>query len=390
MVPNPGACHSAETRAAHCVIRRQVTDPTDPTPPMPLPHATAQPVERAASLKDVAERAGVDASTVSRVLRGDARKPARPETRDRIIQIADELGYRANSVARSLRTRKTEAIGLVIPDAGNPGFAEIFKGVQAATAEAGWHVIVVEGRPPSRAELGWERLVLEGRVDGMLVLVASMHDPVVQRVARSGVPIVLVNRRSDGIVGSVVMNDARGAEVAVDHFVSMGHRRIGHIAGPDALDTGRRRLAGFRDAMQKHGLPVHAAWLPVTDYTEAGGATAARQLLDAARDDLPTALYVASFLSGIGAIQVFREAGLRIPEDLSVIVSDELALAAHTNPPLTTVWMPVTRMGEVATRMLLDALARRPVADVVVPDEPRLVVRASTAPPPAERPTLNP
>jgi LacI family transcriptional regulator len=344
----------------------------------------------AASLKDVAERAGVDASTVSRVLRGDARKPAKAETRQRILQVADELGYRANSVARSLRTRKTETIGLVIPDAGNPGFAEIFKGVQAATAEAGWHVIVVEGRPPGRAELGWERLVLEGRVDGMLVLVASVHDPVVQRVARSGVPIVLVNRRCEGIVGSVVMNDERGAEVAVDHFVELGHRRIGHIAGPPGLDTGRRRLAGFRAAMRKHRLQVRADLLPVTDYTEAGGAAAARHLLATAHDDPPTALYVASFLSGLGAMQVFRQAGLRIPQDISIIVSDELALAAHTDPPLTTVWMPVTRMGEVATHMLLGALARRPVMDVVVPDQPRLVVRASTAAPPRVPRLLSP
>ena len=188
--------------------------------------------QRAAVLKDVALQAGVDASTASRVLRGDERKPARAETRDRILQVARDLGYRPNSVARSLRTRKTEAIGLVIPDAGNPGFAEIFRGVQAATAEAGWHVIVVEGRPPNHPDLGWERLVFEGRVDGVLVLIASIHDPVVQSVARSGVPIVLVNRRSKGVVGSVVMNDERGAEVAVDHFVSLGHRKIGHIAGP--------------------------------------------------------------------------------------------------------------------------------------------------------------
>lgn len=336
---------------------------------------------RTASLKDVAERAGVDASTVSRVLRGDQRKPAKVETRDRILRVAEDLGYRPNSVARSLRTRRTEAIGLVIPDAANPGFAEIFRGVQAATSEVGWHVIVVEGRPSRGTDLGWERLLQEGRVDGVLVLVASIHDPVVQRVARSGAPMVLVNRRSDGVVGSVVMNDERGAEVAVDHFVTLGHRKIGHIAGPASLDTGRRRLAGFRAAMRKHGLRVPGHWLAATDYTVAGGAEAARRLLARAGSDLPTALYVASFLSGIGAVQVFRQAGLGVPADLSIVVSDELALAAHTDPPLTTVLMPVTRMGEVAARMLLDAIGHRPVADVMLPDEPRLVVRSSTAPP---------
>jgi LacI family transcriptional regulator len=337
--------------------------------------------QRGAVLKDVALRAGVDASTVSRVLRGDERKPAKAETRDRILQVARDLGYRPNSVARSLRTRKTEAIGLVIPDAGNPGFAQIFKGVQAATALAGWHVIVVEGRPPKHPDLGWERLVFEGRVDGVLVLVANIYDPVVQSVGRSGIPLVLVNRRSDGVVGSVVMKDERGAEVAVDHFVAVGHRRIGHIAGPPTIDTGRRRLAGFRAAMRKHGLPVHNSWISVTDYTEAGGAEAARTLLAKSGTEIPTALYVASFLSGLGAMLVFKEAGLNIPENLSIIVSDELALAAHTSPPLTTVLMPMTRMGEIATLMLLGAVAHKPVSDIVLADEPRLIVRASTAPP---------
>ena len=337
--------------------------------------------QRAAVLKDVALQAGVDASTASRVLRGDERKPARAETRDRILQVARDLGYRPNSVARSLRTRKTEAIGLVIPDAGNPGFAEIFRGVQAATAEAGWHVIVVEGRPPNHPDLGWERLVFEGRVDGVLVLIASIDDPTVQSVVRSGVPIVLVNRRSRGVVGSVVMNDERGAEVAVDHFVSLGHRKIGHIAGPPTIDTGLRRLAGFRAATRKHGLRVRGAWIGMTDYTEAGGVEAAKVLLATSGGELPTALYVASFLSGIGAMRVFKAAGLKIPQDLSIIVSDELALAAHTDPPLSSVLMPVTRMGEIATRMLLGAMAHEPVSDIVLPDEPQLVLRASTAPP---------
>ena len=183
--------------------------------------------QRVAVLKDVARLAGVDPSTVSRVLRGDERKPAKAETRERILQVAREMGYRANSVARSLRTKQREAIGLVIPDAANPGFAEIFKGVQAVTAEAGWHVIVVEGRPNDRPDLGWDRIVLEGRVDGVLVLVASIRDRVVKRVAESGFPIVLVNRRSNGVAGSVVMNDQRGSDVAVEHFFGLGHARSG-------------------------------------------------------------------------------------------------------------------------------------------------------------------
>jgi LacI family transcriptional regulator len=336
---------------------------------------------KVAVLKDVAFRAGVDVSTASRVLRGDERKPATAETRQRVLAAAQELDYRVNSAARGLRMRQREAIGLVIPDAANPGFSAIFRGVQAVATEAGLHVVVVEDRPPVRPELRWDRIVLEGRVDGVLVLTAALRDPVVRRVADSGFPIVLVNRRSAGVAGSVVMDDARGAEVAVAHFAAQGHRHIGHIAGPPNLDTGRRRLAGFRAALRARDLPIRSEWVSFTDYTEAGGIKAARSILDLSRGDPPTAVYVATFLSGLGAIQAFRKAGLTIPGDVSVIVSDELPLAAHTAPPLTTIAMPLSRMGEVATRMLLGAVKGEALSGIVLPDEPRLVVRGSTAAP---------
>jgi len=341
------------------------------------------PLPKTAILKDIAERAGVDASTVSRVLRGDMRKPAKPETRDRILAVARDLEYRPNSIARSLRTRRREAIGLVIPDAANPGFARIFKGVQTATAEAGWHVIVVEGGSSAPSGPGWDRLIHEGRVDGVLVLVASIRDTLVRNIARSGFPIVLVNRRSTGVPGSVVVDDAWGAEVAVEHLASLGHRKIAHIAGPSTLDTGRRRLAGYNAALKKRKFVQSPKWVAETDYSEAGGAAAARTLLKQSARDRPTAVYVASFMSGVGAMQVFKDAGLRIPEDISVVVSDELPLAAHTDPPLTSINMALTRMGEVATHMLLGAVAGEPVTDIILPDAPQLIVRGSTAPPPS-------
>ncbi|HZP18889.1 MAG TPA: LacI family DNA-binding transcriptional regulator [Bauldia sp.] len=351
-----------------------------------MPRRRSEQPAKTASLKDVALRAGVDPSTVSRVLRGDDRKPAKAATRDRVLRIAQEMGYRPNSVARSLRTRRTEAIGLIIPDAANPGFAEIFRGVQSVTDAAGWHVIVVEDRHDHRQELGWDRLVLEGRVDGVLVLTATIRDPIARRVSDSGFPIVLVNRRSNGVPGSVVMNDAKGSEVAVSHFVSLGHRHIAHVAGPSDVDTGRRRLAGFRDAMKKYGIPVREEWIVETNYTEAGGTAAGHALLARTGNDMPTAIYCASFLSGIGLVKVLKEAGYQVPQDISVIVSDELTLAAHTSPPLTTIRMHLSRMGEVGARMLLDRLAGKPVSAVVIPEVPELVVRGSTAPPKKEAP----
>jgi DNA-binding LacI/PurR family transcriptional regulator len=177
------------------------------------------------------------------------------------------------------------------------------------------------------------------------------------------------------------MNDPKGSEIAVSHFVSLGHRRIAHVAGPSDVDTGRRRLSGFRDAMKKYGVPVREDWIVETNYTEAGGTAAGRALLTKAGNDMPTAIYCASFLSDIGLIKVLNDAGYHVPAEVSVIVSDELALAAHTAPPLTTIRMHLSRMGEVAARMLLDRLAGEPVAAAVIQEVPELVVRSSTAPP---------
>ena len=338
------------------------------------------------TLKDVARRAGVDPSTASRALSGNGHRAPRLETRERVIAIAREMGYRPNSVGRSLRTRRTETIGVVVPDVANPGFAEIFKGIREASTAAGYHVVVADGQSSSELGAGWDGLAEEGRVDGLLVLAARIRDDTVLRVVRSGFPLVLVNRRSHGGGASVVMDDATGAVVAVRHLVDLGHRAIGHIAGPENVDTGRRRLAGYRAAMAEAELVVRDAWISETDYSLNGGAIAAERLIAQSNDDMPTAIYISSIFSALGALSVFDNAGLRIPEDLSVIVSDELELAAHWRPPLTTIRMPLSRMGAEAARMLFAAIDGQPVAHVVIPDTPQLVLRASTGKP-SIRPT---
>ena len=332
------------------------------------------------TMKDVARRVGVDTSTVSRALSGDTRRAPKRETRERILAVAREMGYRPNSVGRMLRTRRTETIGLVVPDISNPGFAEIFAGVRDATIEAGYHVVVADGRDEAIGGAGWDGLAEEGRVDGLLVLAATIRDPTVLRVARSGFPLVLVNRRSEGVAASVVMDDAKGASVAVEHLAGIGHRRIAHIAGPSNVDTGRRRLAGFRSAMASRGLPIDERWIAESDYSLVGGAQAAEQLLRCTGDSMPTGVYISSMLSAFGALSAFEAAGLHVPDDISVVVSDELEMEAHWRPPLTTVAMPLSRMGAEAARMLLAAVDGMPGTDRVIPDEPRLVVRSSTRP----------
>jgi LacI family transcriptional regulator len=331
-----------------------------------------------ATLKDVAHRADVDPSTASRVLRGDWAQQVRPETRERIIQAATDLGYRPNALARGLRTRRTDTLGLVIPNLDNLGFSDVTHGIQAAAAEAGKLVMVVEADVVGDAE-SYQRLIGDGRLDGLIVAFATLDDHLVTQLADQGTPLVLVNRRTSGVHGSVVVDDEGGSLLAVEHLAGLGHRRIGYLGLEAETDTARRRERGFRTAMMEAGLRVHPRWIGASSTTEEGGRRGVEQLLDT--DAPPTAVFVASLMSAIGALAGLRDAGRDVPGDVSLVAFNDHPLAAHTAPPLTTVRMPNYRMGQEAVRMLLTELDGSAVGDLMISDAPELIVRASTGPP---------
>lgn len=336
-----------------------------------------------ATLRDVADLAGVDRSTASRVLRDDPVQAARPETRERILDAARTLGYRPNGVARSLRTRRTNMIGLVMPDIDNIGFMEVVHGVEEVATERGYLVLLADAKALDRNTELYGQLVLEGRVDGLLAAFAKVKDPLIRHLAGRDIPLVLVNRRAEGVESAVVVDDYRGSRLAVDHLVELGHRSIGHLAGPVDVDTAQRRRQGFVDALTAHGLDADPDWITTGGYSEAGGRDAAATLLGSPR--MPTAIFAANLMSALGAVQVFRAAGISLPADLSIVAMDEHPVAAHTNPPMTTVAMPLAEMGAEAARMLIDALEGQPMGYRVIATPPRLVVRGSTGPPCADR-----
>lgn len=337
-----------------------------------------------AGLKDVARLAGVDPSTVSRVLRGDPRQVARPDTRERIFRAASELGYRPNHLARGLRLRRTSTIALLVPDLDNIGFAEITHGVQAAVDEAGYLLLLAGAHRPI-GEAQYPDLLLDGRVDGLLVAFAHLDDPLVGRLAELRLPLVLVNRRAPGASGSVVVDDEWGSRMAVEHLISLGHRHIGHVAGSLETDTGLRRERGFMRALAQAGLRLDDRWIAEGHYTEAGGAVAADSILKRSGREFPTALFVANLMSALGVLSALRDARVHVPDDISVITMDDHVVAAHTAPPLTSVRMPLREMGVEAVRMLIDAIDGRPVSHRVVGEPPVIVARESTAPPPSVR-----
>jgi LacI family transcriptional regulator len=339
------------------------------------PHDGGSPGQRPTRLRDVAAAAGVDASVASRVLNGDAQLSVRNETRDRVLEAAARLNYRPNRAARALKTARTMAVGMVVPDLANPAFAMIALGAEKRASAAGYTLMLARGSiPASLADL-------QGRVDGLLVAAATSETSY-RHPLFGGVPAVLVNRKEPGEIASVIVDDEAGAALAIRHLLELGHRRIAHVAGPQDADTARRRLRGYRAALRLGGVEAAPESVAEASYDEAAGHLAAAALLRLR--PRPTALFAANIRIAIGTLSAVRRARLRVPEDVSVIGFDDTPLASYLDPPLTTVRMPLEELGSVAAESLLREIGGRRAESVMVDIPPELVVRGSAAPPPLD------
>jgi DNA-binding LacI/PurR family transcriptional regulator len=326
------------------------------------------------TIVDVAARAGVSKSLVSLALRGDPR--VRDEKRRAVLRAAEQLGYRPNAVARSLVSKRTNVIGVMLSDLHNQYFVEVVDGIEEEALSAEYRALInTGGRMPERE---WEALetLLQLRTDGV-ILAGTVLPTSRILAAASSVPLVLVARTSrSAAVDSVANDDRAGARVAVEHLVSLGHRHIAHVDGGDGAGAQARRR-GFLEAMGDMGL-ASSAVVARGDYTEAGGASGIDLLL--ARGRPPTAVFVANDLAAVGALHALERKGLRVPEDVSVVGYDNTALAALGHINLTTIDQPRRKLGATAVRLLLERLekGRRRARHVVLP--PSLVVRGTTAP----------
>lgn len=346
---------------------------------------------RRPTISDVALRAGVSKGAVSFAL--NDRPGVSAETRRRILAAADELGWRPNLRARSLPTKRAYAIGLVVCRpvrllAVDPFFPAFIAGVEGVLADRGL-ALVLQVVPDAGAEqAGYRRLAEDGRVDGVLLTDVHVSDPRIRLLEELGLKAVSLGRPGGASpFPAVVEDDGAGIRAAVNHLVALGHRRIGHVGGPDRFIHGRGRVDAWREALLAHGLP--RAPHRRSDFTPAGGATATTALLRLGRP--PTAIIYANDLMAIAGMKAARAVGLRVPDDLSVIGFDDTVLAAYVTPALTTVHVDAVTWGRMATTTLL-RLVEDGAADDVQMSAPRLVVRESTARPPptdSERPAPN-
>lgn len=338
-----------------------------------------------AGIHDVARAVGVHPSTVSRVLNARTRHLVSPAVAARVAAAARRLGYTPDPVAAGLRTRRSRAIGVLIPDLANPVFPPIVRGIESVLTEAGYTAIIANtDNEPERARSALERFAAR-RVDGLVLATVARREPLLARLRALGLPTVLVNRTVEsGGIPAVVNDDAAGIALAVEHLLGLGHAAIGHVAGPQRLSTGAARRAGFTAAIRAggrapRGAPVAAA----RSYEVGAGAQAARALLDAHPEI--TAIVAANDLLALGCYDELARRGLACPRDVSVVGFNDMPFADRFAPPLTTVHIPHRLIGAEAARLLLEAIAGPGTPAREVRLAPRLVVRGSTAPPPRPR-----
>jgi LacI family transcriptional regulator len=327
------------------------------------------------TIYDVARLAGVSTATVSRALNGTGQ--IAPATRATIEAAVEQLGYRPNTIARSLVTRSTQTIALLLPDITNPFYAALVSGIQQAALAEGWTMLLCTTESDAEREEHYLRVLRAKQVDGALVDGLVLPSDRISRFVEDGFPIVCLDRDIDSrSIPLVQVNNRLGGRIATQHLIDLGHTRIAHVTGAGELGISDERLAGYRDALTETGLPVDFQLVEEGRFTDEGGHDAARKLLE--REPDLTAIFAANDLSALGVMNAVAEVGKRVPEDVSVVGFDDLHLSAYTSPPLTTIRQPAVEIATLATTILIGLTRGHQAERMRHLLEPELVVRAST------------
>jgi LacI family transcriptional regulator, galactose operon repressor len=333
------------------------------------------------TIRDVARLAEVHPGTVSRALNQQTRALVNEETAARVLRAADELGYRPNPIARGLKTNRSYTVGVVIPDLTNPLFPPIVRGIEDRLGAAGYTPLIVNTDNDAERERSHVEAMLARQVDGLIAATARLDVSLLTDAAAAGTPLVLVNRSfEDGSAPAVTVDDRRGIALAVEHVAGLGHRRIGHVAGPQNVSTGHRRYLGFLAAMEGVGLPAPPGCVSFAgSFSEAEGARACAAVLTLT--PRVTAIVAANDRLAMGCYDTLAAEGLRCPADISIVGFNDMPFIDRLQPPMTTVRVPQREIGAVAADLLLAQLrdGSTPAREMLL--APTLVVRASTAPP---------
>jgi LacI family transcriptional regulator/LacI family repressor for deo operon, udp, cdd, tsx, nupC, and nupG len=339
---------------------------------------------RAVSIQDIAQAAGVSHATVSRALRDNPLISA--EVRQSIQRLASEMGYTPNAVAQSLKGQRSHTIGLVVTSIADPFYGRLVRGVDEVAKQAGVDVFL--GVSYSSAEQ--EAVVIESfhrrRVDGIITASSCLSDAQLEQLKRIGVPIVLINRQSEGAFDrfhAIHADSVGGARTATGHLLARGHTTIAYLGATNRPRSNRQRMQGYCDALHAAGIALQDGWIqeaPPDRRSYSDDVADGRALMREALRTGITAAFCYNDMYAVGALLACRAVGLTVPAQVSIVGFDDVDLAQYVTPPLTTVHQPKLRLGQLATEMLLRLMEGQPAEDQFVPVA--LVERCSTAPAP--------
>ncbi len=329
------------------------------------------------TIREVAKKAGVSTSTVSHVL--NESRPVSASTTSRVRRAMEELQYKPNAVARSLRRKHTLTLGLIVPDSSNPFFAEMARGVEDYAFDQGYSVIFGSSNGNLEREYAYLQVLIEKQVEGLVFVSAGESSQNIKSLQSKNIPVVILDREFEGIRADYLTSDNRwGGILATEHLISLGHRVIGCITGPSAIASSTRRLLGYREALEAHSISYCPDLVVEGDYTTTSGYEATKKFL-AMGSQRPTAIFALNDMMAIGCLGAIYEAGLRVPEDIAVVGFDDILLASYTFPPLTTIHQQKYEMGRLAAELIIGYTRsgnHREPQKHVLPVE--LVIRGST------------
>jgi LacI family transcriptional regulator len=333
------------------------------------------------TIKEVAEKARVHASTVSRVLNAETRSMVSKSVADRVLAVAQKLGYSVNPLAAGLRTRRSRTVGILIPDLTNPVFPPIVRGAEQTLASAGYVVVLADSNNDMHNARAIVNNLIARQVDGLILATANREDPIVEECLDRGVPLVLVNRTVEKMptpVAAVTTDDNLGIRLALEHLLELGHRRIAFVGGPQTTSTGYVRYRAFLSALKARGLKVDKSMIVnATGFSEAAGSEALSKII--ANSDVGfTAVVAANDLLALGCFDVLLANGLRCPIDVSVTGYNHMPFVDRFTPPLTTVHIPHQQLGIQSAELLLERIENPDAPARTIYLQPRLILGGST------------
>lgn len=331
------------------------------------------------TIEDIAEKANVSPSTVSRALNHSAL--IGEETRRRVKKIAREMNYEKNELASGLvKGEGVGALGLIIPNISNPYYAELVRGVQDRANELGYGVFLGDTEASLEKERQLEVLLRRKKVDGMILASATVNDPYVKELNNSAIPIILISRISRELETNFIkVDDVKGGRLAVEHLVDLGHKRIGFIGGPEDFSSAQDRRIGFEEVMEENELPINRSIVSHAQYTQEAGHNMVSAYIS--KQEKLTAIFCANDIIALGAIEALEREELSVPEDISIVGYDNISYARLPRIMLTTVSQPIYTMGCDAADSLIDVSENG--KDKLIQREltPDIIVRDSTTQP---------